>query len=173
MATAPTLPLVTVEDYFKNGLWKEWEYDNGVLVPRHSGSPEHARLAGRLIKLLAGVDWLVPFTGQILSIPWDRRYRVPDVSFYPDGVGPGESLENQVPPAVIFEVLSPSDPMVEMRSKCAEYQRLGIPHIYIVSPADRGVLVPHGIGFLPVEKIEIEVNGRRAEISIEDLFGPA
>ena len=34
MSTAPTFPLVTVEDYFKNGLWKEWEYDNGLLVPR-------------------------------------------------------------------------------------------------------------------------------------------
>lgn len=33
MATAPTLPLVSADDYFNQNLWKEWEFDNGVLVP--------------------------------------------------------------------------------------------------------------------------------------------
>jgi len=172
MATAPALPFVSVDEYFEQNLWKEWEFDNGVLVPRNSGSRDHARMIIHLGKLLEASGVLTAYAGFVLSIPWTSKYRVPDVCCYPAGVDPGNTLEQQPPPLVVFEVLSKTDPIAEMRSKCSEYIRLGIRHIYIVDPAAMVVLVPQGNGFPELDgtSIDFQVGSSAVSISIRDLF---
>ena len=43
MAALPTLHLVTVDDYLETGPDEQYEYVDGVLVPRGIGNPLHAR----------------------------------------------------------------------------------------------------------------------------------
>lgn len=112
------------------------------------------------------------YSGFVLSIPWKGKYRVPDVCCYPANFDPGDALENQPLPVAVFEVLSKSDPMAEMLSKCNEYAHLGIRHIYIVDPRSKVVLVPHGNGFpeLDGDSIDFPVGDATVSISIQDLF---
>ncbi len=168
---APTLPLVTAEEYLNSSdMWLEWEFDNGVLLPRHFGSSEHSRLIMRLGLLVSHEEWLTPYATLVVRIPGANRYRVPDVCCYPSDKRPPEDLDQQRPPLAIFEVLSRSDELREVKRKCADYRALGVDYVFLVDPDDETVVIPSGPGFAAVDTISFEHEGRRAEITLADLF---
>lgn len=65
MTAALTVPLVSVDEYFKHGMDREFEYVDGRLVERNVGNPLHARLAAYLIATL------VPLSKQYGFIVYD------------------------------------------------------------------------------------------------------
>lgn len=171
MATALSLPPVSVDEYFDGGLWEEFEYDNGVLVPRNIGSRAHSRMISRIDQLLGGFKHVTAYAGLVLSIPHKGKYRVPDVCCYAAGTDPGETLEQQPPPVAIFEVVSKTDTISEMQKKCAEYLQIGVRHVFIIDPQQAVVLVPEGKGFPPLEgDMVFHVGDQSVSIAIRDLF---
>jgi len=171
MATAPSLPSVSEDEYFEDGLWAEFEYVNGTLVPRNIGSRDHARMVSRIDQLLGHYPQIQAYAGFVLSIPWRNTYRVPDICCYPADVDPAETLENQPPPLAIFEVQSKTDTLSNMVEKCDEYHRLGVLHVFIVDPAQLAVLVREGKG-LPAKDTDIEFGAAdwQVVIGLADLF---
>jgi len=172
MAAAPSLPPVTVEEYLDGGLWAEFEYEDGVLVPRNSGARDHARMVAHLCQWLGSYRaHVTAYAALVLSISWKASYRVPDVCCYPADIEPGETLENQPPPLAIFEVLSKTDWMSEIQEKCDEYTRLGVAHIFIVDPHRRAVLAPQGGGLPAIESaIGFSCGEETISIAFSDLF---
>lgn len=171
MATAPALPPVSVDDYFIGGYEKEWEYVDGALVPRNSGSRDHARMVMRIGQLLVPYEEAVTaYAGFVLNIS-QSKYRVPDVVCYPAGMDPGDALAGQKAPLAVFEILSKNDPMAEMQQKCSEYRQLGIESIFIVDLLNKAVLVPSGPGFTPLEeRLAFDINGQSVSIPFTNLF---
>ena len=171
MATAPTIQFVSVDEYLEGELWVEWEYDNGVLAPRHSGNPEHARMVVRIIDWLAQYDsWLARYSGLVVPVS-AVRFRVPDVCCYPKEINPGNDLDAQQPPLAVFEVLSPGNKMSEMQAECEDYARLSIPYVFILDPERKVVLVPRAGGFPALEAdMTFQYKGHTALISLTDLF---
>jgi Uma2 family endonuclease len=171
MAIAPSLPSVSVDDYFTGGYETAWEYVDGVLVSRNSGSRDHARMVARLIELLVSQNHRVTsYAGFVLSTS-ETKYRVPDVVCYQAGVVPSDDFDEQTAPAAIFEILSKTDPMAEMQQKCSEYRQIGTENIFIIDLINKAVLIPSGPGFKPLEQqLELEVNGQTIVIPFTDLF---
>jgi Uma2 family endonuclease len=76
--------------------------------------------------------------------------RDPDMVFCPDiafvakrrlAVGDMEAVWAEIAPDLAIEVLSPSDHPGRMRSKVAEYLRLGVGAVWVVDPKARRILV--------------------------------
>jgi Uma2 family endonuclease len=82
MATAPTLPLLSVDDYLNSSYHPDREYVDGVLIERAIPTPAHAAL-----QMIIGAYLLrhaEEFAFGVLSecrveIVKGSRYRIPDV----------------------------------------------------------------------------------------------
>lgn|GEM_PF-2380733 len=66
------------------------------------------------------------------------NYRLPDVSIW--ATLPGERYPSSAPLATL-EVLSPNQNMTKMLKKCAEYERWGVKHVWLVDPEERALLL--------------------------------
>lgn len=171
MAAAPTLPL-SVDEYLDSGLDSEFEYVEGVLVPRGGGSPVHAFMIAALSGLLDAYQHTITVYVALTLNVSPERYRVPDVCFYAISDKPDFEREPSIPPRAIFEILSPSDPLDRILDKCSEYRELGVEFIFIVDPKRRKIYAPQrgGLPALETEVIRIDVGSTVIEIRASDLF---
>lgn len=164
--------MVTAQEYLDStDLIKEWEWESGELLRRQFPTPDHARLIARTGILLSRYDWLTSYAGTfVVPVPAENRFRVPDVCCYDASYRPPKELDELLPPPVVFEVLSKSDPVSGLQRKCADYRSLGIEQVFIVHPEERVVLVPRRGGFESVESVEFEIGGNRADLTLQELF---
>src|SRR5687768_2202096 len=134
MATAPSVPYVTEEEYLSTSYEVECEYIDGVLVERHVGERKHSRLQALLTAFLVSKEpqyETLTYTGQRIRVG-PKRYRAPDVC-----VMPAEHRKEKVfsePALLIIEILSEEDQAPELRRKVSDYVRFGVPNICIVDP---------------------------------------
>src|SRR5688572_14978008 len=132
MPTAPILPPVSVDEYFNSGLAAEWEYVDGELVARHSGSYRHATIIIRLGHILLQAEDVLRAQGGLVLYITESRYRVPDVTCYLRSVRIDHDAITKQPPLAVFEIISKTDPMVEIREKCDDYRQIGVEHIFLI-----------------------------------------
>ena len=98
---------------------ERYEFDGIQPVARTGGSVAHARLVRRLVRALGAR--LRPGSeafGGDLKVLTTGRVRYPDVTVV---CGPTDSHSDTVEPAVVFEVLSPSSVLADLRVKAGEY----------------------------------------------------
>jgi len=143
MATAPTSPLVSVEEYLNTSYpGGDREYLDGLVVERNVGTPSHSALQKILIVHLAAFEKSL----QIAVRPECRtrieetRYRVPDVLVMRRPFRQNSRVVLD-PPLLIIEILSPDDRMRETMQRFREYERFGVPHIVQMDPEDRTTFV--------------------------------
>jgi len=135
MATAPTLPLVSVEEYLNTRYYPDMEYVDGVLVERSMPTTAHSTLAMIVAAYLFGLRRQFGFA--VLpdcrtQIAERARYRIPDVLLCSRPIPAGKVL-NTVPWAVI-EILSPDDKMSEQLERFREYTSIGVKQIVLLDP---------------------------------------
>ena len=173
MATAPTLPLISVEEYLNSSWQPDMEFVDGTLVERNVGTGLHGRLQ-RI--LLVHID---PQSAalNIEAIPecrtkiTERRYRIPDVIVVsppmeePDG--PYEGV-----PVVVIEILSPQDRFQDLIEKYRDYISLGVQHIIQLDPVSRTTFVYKGGSLIAGHVTTLDfADGRRLDLSTERLLG--
>jgi Uma2 family endonuclease len=109
-----------------------FELIDGVAEQKAMGSKRHAYLQGILYRILEELGFR---TGTELTLEvsetWDP---VPDVAGM---LGPdtGEAYQNQ-PPAVVIEILSPSDRFTLLDKKCRRYAEWGVADILVFDPVE-------------------------------------
>ncbi len=143
MATSPTPPLVSVEEYLNTSYPDgDREYLDGLVVERNVGTPSHSALQKILIVHLAAFERPL----QIAVRPECRtrieqtRYRVPDILVMRRPFRQSNRVVLD-PPLLIIEILSPDDRMRETMQRFREYEKLGVPHIVQMDPEDRTTFV--------------------------------
>ncbi len=124
-----------VEEYLRTSFPDlDKEYRDGELVERSLPDYLHSKTQGLLILLLGALRKAFP----VFVCPELRvrvrpgLIRIPDVSVY----YPNEPQERvpTTPPFVAIEILSPDDPMTNVRNKLAEYRAWGDTHVWLVDP---------------------------------------
>ncbi len=157
------------------------EFIAGLVLAMAGGSPEHARIAGSLARLLGNAA-----QGQPCAVfSSDLRVRIveTDRSTYPDLTivcGHRETAADDpeaiVNPAVIVEVLSDGSEANDRGEKFAHYRRLASLQEYILvgqktqrvelyrRDADRWLLTEHGPG------TAFELPSIHASISVDDIY---
>jgi Uma2 family endonuclease len=108
------------------------------------------------------------WVGACVRLIMEGCVRIPDLMAYPNR--PAGDYPSQ-PPLVVAEVLSPGDRIADLKTKCREYAAFGIPHIWVVDPADRSLAVCGPMGLMPVSQLDLPEY--QASFNADDVFGPA
>jgi Uma2 family endonuclease len=135
MAAAPTLPLVSVEEYLNSSYRPDREFVDGFLVERSVPTIPHSVLQMILIQYFLRFQESLRF----LTMPEVRtqiieraRYRVPDVMLCPKPLPKGK-IVTTIPWAVI-EIVSPDDRLSDTLERFRDYAEIGIKQLVLMDP---------------------------------------
>ncbi len=114
---------------------QRFEFDGTQPVPMTGGTVGHARLVRRIMEALgrllpAGYE---AFGGDLKVLTAPNRIRTPDVLVLR---GEAAAEADTVEPTVVFEVLSPSTMLTDLRVKPDEYAAVGSLLAYVILPQD-------------------------------------
>lgn len=145
MATAPPLPLISVEEYLRSDFEPNAEYVDGVVVPKAMPDETHSNLSYALGLMLAPLRSTHRFRVQPerhIRIT-ARRFRIPDISLIDPEAGAGYD----VVPLVTIEIMSAGEPFRELHAKVRDHRLIGVPWSLAIDPAVKTVFVigPDGL----------------------------
>lgn len=144
-----TKALITVEQ-FAQMHWadtEDYELVEGELIPLSSGTFRHAKIRGRLERLLSRYFDQNPIGeafGEVDCRVSDDKIRRPDLSvFLADRLRLIDLDKIPAPfaPDIAIEVLSPSEGVMEVRGKVREYLNAGSIEVWLLDHANREVQV--------------------------------
>jgi Uma2 family endonuclease len=147
---------------------KSYELVHGQLVERNMGS-ESSHVGGRLFSRLdrfreghnLGIFW--PADNGFQCFPHEPGLvRRPDISFVRRGRLPGDVPPKgwvKIPPDLAVEVVSPNDSSDQLEEKLADYEKVGIPLIWVVSLTSRTVMVYRADGSVSRLREDDELSG--------------
>ena len=149
-ATLITSKQMTLEEYleFDANAEGRYEYYDGEVFEMSGGSPEHARLSARIIRLLGNQlderGCAVYSSDVLIKVPAMPPYRYSDVSAVCDQPV-YEDIGNQkllVNPALIIEVLSPTTEKFDSSVKFKAYKSIeSLREYLLVSQGERFVVL--------------------------------
>jgi Uma2 family endonuclease len=136
MATAPTLPLVSVDEYLNSSYEHDVDFVEGVLVERGMPTIAHSLLQNLLLLYFAQYEKQFRFKALAearTQVVERARYRVPDVVLCPRPLPHGKFID--VAPLAVMEILSPDDRITDTLSRFRDYEQiLGVPGIVLMDP---------------------------------------
>lgn len=136
MATAPAVPLVSVDEYLNASYEPEMEYVNGVLIEKGMPTVPHNLLERVLLFWFAQFEQQLRFKvmHEVRTVIVERaRYRLPDILLVPRPLH--SDICNVVPWAVI-EIISPDDTIRKTRDRFLDYAELGVKHVLQLDPEE-------------------------------------
>ena len=130
--------LIPVEEYLRTSYDPDVEYVDGVLVERNAGDWMHSLVQSNLIYALQHQYPGVFTVPELRSKTAENRYRLPDVCVLLAPPGTKYLLEAAF---VAVEILLEDDSMSKMMEKLEEYDRKGVPNIWVLDPRLRKMSV--------------------------------
>ena len=97
------------------------------------------------------------------------RFRIPDVCV----VAASDPIAGilRKPPLLCVDVLSPEDRLQRIVTRAQDYQRMGVPHIWIIDPATREAwTMDANGGALPMLEDAFTIPGTLVRLTIADIF---
>jgi len=146
MSILEVMVSVTVEEYLRTSYEPEMEYVAGQLVDRHVGEYYHSLMQSVVAAELcarARERRYRAFIALRIQMGDAPRYRVPDVCVK---ALPYEVAPILTRPDLVVEILSTEDQVIDLLEKIGDYQAAGIPHIWVVDPYKRTLLVADQAG---------------------------
>jgi Uma2 family endonuclease len=135
MASAPTLPLIAVDEYLSTSYEPDVEYIDGALVERGVPTAFHSLLQRILLLHFYRFESTLAF----ITLPEARtqiveraRYRIPDIMLLPRPMPKGRIID--AAPAAVIEILSPDDTVVETRRRFQDYAGIGVTSLIHMDP---------------------------------------
>ena len=143
---------------------------DGELQERNGGELDHSDVQKRITALL-DVAENHPFlrVNQALRVQINPdRFRVPDVCVMRRSA-PREQIVH-APPLLCIEVLSPSDTMVRMRERIADYFAIGVPEVWILNSVTRSAIVCRSEGEIKQIGGSLTVPETPIMLSLNEVF---
>jgi Uma2 family endonuclease len=130
--------LISVEEYLSTSYDPDVEYVDGVLVERNVGDWLHSLVQSNLIFALRSKYPRVYVVPELRSQTKATRYRLPDVCVLLAAPKTKYLLDAAF---LAVEILSEDDRMSKMMEKLEEYDRKGVPNIWLIDPRLRKMAV--------------------------------
>ncbi len=176
MSTAPTVPMVSVEEYLNTSYEPHCEYVDGLLLPKAVSDYTHTKLQKLLLLFLASQEEKLGLEGlaelHIRVTP--TRFRIPDFCAITET--PADGRYPDTPPLFTIEIASLEEPWPALRGKVRDHLAMGVPLIIIADPYNRTVMVATQSAPLreisPPLIVDIPVpNGSVLPINFDELYG--
>jgi Uma2 family endonuclease len=162
--------LVSVEDYLSTSYSPDREYIDGRIVERNLGEKTHSTIQGNLFGWFRDRRKQLPYRAfieqQVQVNP--TRFRIPDVTVVKTSQFQGEIFKN--PPYLCIEVLSKDDTMEYMQEKIDDYQRFGVPYVWIFNPRLRKGYVATNAGMVEAESGVLTTDDPAIQVPVSELF---
>src|ERR1700674_1764121 len=123
--------LIPVEDYLNTSYDPDVEYVDGVLVERNVGDWLHSLVQSNLIFALRRKYPHIYVVPELRSQTSSTRFRLPDVCVLLAAPQTKYLLDAAF---VAIEILSEDDSMTKTMEKLDEYDRKGVPNIWLIDP---------------------------------------
>jgi Uma2 family endonuclease len=171
MATLPNSEdLWTVREYLSTSWSPDREFVDGRIEERNLGEKEHSLIQRYLtfLFMLKRAEWGVEVFPELRTQVAATNFRVPDVLV----VRAGEAFERYLthPPLIAIEILSSEDSLRKMQEKFTNYQRFGIPNIWIIDPEPRLAYRYTAAGLEQVQTCELAVPETPIRVVLSELF---
>ncbi len=175
----------TPEDLLAMPDGKSYELVGGQLVERNMGV-ESSWVGGELHLNLSRycrereMGWALPADNGYQCFPHEPGLvRKPDVSYVRFGRLAGGTLPKgwiKIPPDLAVEVVSPNDTVYELEDKLADYQKVGVPLMWVVYPNSHTVRVYRADGSTSLLHQDEELSGEDIipgfRCSVRAIFPP-
>src|SRR5438132_9070020 len=148
--------LISVEEYLSASYDPDVEYVDGVLVERNVGDWLHSSVQSNLIFALGRKYPHVYALPGLTSQTRATRYRVPDVSVLLALPKTKYLLDAAF---LAIEIVSEDDCLSKMMEKLEEYDRKGVPNIWLIDPRLRTMAVYSGGALNELRGDRIATNG--------------
>jgi len=173
MASAPTSPLITVDEYLNTSYEHHVEYVDGVLVERSLPTPSHSTLQAILAEHLRKYRFDFHY-GVLLECRVElverSRYRIPDVLLCSLPINAADKVLRTTPLAVI-EIWSPEDRMPRQMARFLEYWNRGVRQIIVLDPEEFTAFRYEDCSLIQGEIQHIEINnGQRIPFSSTEIL---
>ncbi len=160
--------LISLEEYLKTSYDPDMEYVDGVLVERNVGALLHSLTQRNVVVALSVKYPRVYAVPELRSQTSPTRYRLPDVCVMLSLPKTNYLLDAAF---LAIEILSESDSMSKMMEKLEEYERKGIPNIWLIDPRLRKMAVYANGGLTEVRVGLIATTGDPClELTREEIF---
>jgi Uma2 family endonuclease len=158
----------TPEDLLVMSDSKSYELVDGRLAERRSGALS-SWVGGQLLSRLGWyceehrLGWVLPASCGYQCFPHDPgRVRRPNVSFIRYGRFPGGRLPKgfaQIVPDLVVGVVAPNDLVEELEEKLVDYEKAGVPLVWVISHESRRVMVYRRDGSVARLREDDELSG--------------
>ena len=160
--------LISLEEYLNTSYDPDVEYVDGVLVERNVGDWLHSLVQSNLIFALRSKyprSFAVP---ELRSQTRPTRYRLPDVCVVLEAPKSKYLLDVAY---LAIEILSEDDSMSKMLEKLEEYDRKGVPNIWLIDPRLRKIAVYSSGDLHEISADVIATTGTpRLELTRDEIF---
>ena len=123
--------LISVEEYLSTSYHPDMEYEDGVLVERNVGDWLHSLVQRNLIVSLSRKYPGIFAVPELRSQTRPTRFRLPDVCVLLARPGTKYLVDAAF---LAIEVLSEDDRMTKMIERLEEFDRKGVPNIWVIDP---------------------------------------
>jgi len=160
--------LIPVEEYLSNSYDPDVEYVDGVLEQRNVGDWPHSAVQRNLIFALRRRNPRVSVMPGLRSQTRATRYRLPDVCV----VLVRPKTKYLVDAAFLaIEVLSEDDRMTKIMERLEEFDRKGVPNIWVIDPRLRTIAVYSSGTLNEVRGDRVATTGDpRLELTRDEIF---
>jgi Uma2 family endonuclease len=160
--------LISVEEYLCTSYDPDVEYVDGVLVERNVGDWLHSTVQYNLLFALGSRYPQVYPRPELRSQTRATRYRLPDVCVL---LAPPKTNYLLEAAFLAIEVLSEDDRLTRVIEKLEEYDRKGVPHIWLIDPRLRKMSIYSSGVLSEVHGDTIATTGDlRLELSRGEIF---
>jgi Uma2 family endonuclease len=159
--------LIPVEEYLRTSYEPDVEYVDGVLVERHVGDWLHSLIQSNLIFAIRSRYPHIYVLPELRSKTTETRYRLADVCVL---LAPPKTRYLLDAAYLAIEILSEDDSMSKMMEKLAEYERKGVPNIWVIDPRLSTMSVYAAGTLQEVKDIITTIGEPRLELTREEIF---
>ena len=158
---------IPMEEYMRTSYEYDAEWVDGEVVERSLPNNAHACVQHVIDHALGNAEPL----SRLYSRPGLRirvapdRWRIPDIAIFADQKPVGDYPSNVY---AAIEILSPQDAMSSVLDKFAEYEAMGIPHLWLADPIHKLIQRYRDGSFISVDAIEFPDRGFR--LTVQEIF---
>jgi len=163
MATTPAQ--ISMEEYLRTVYKPDCDYVDGELEEREVGEWDHATWQGLLIRFFGAREkkWGIFVRPELRVRVAAGNVRIPDVCIVSAAAPPEQVLT--VPPLAVFEILSPEDRMTRVLDRLSDFDRMGVPAIWLIDPRKSSYSLYSSGHLTPASTFELQGTDFRVEMA--------
>lgn len=169
-ATQPLPQPISFDEYMHTAYDPDCEYVDGYLEERIVGHPAHGLIQMQLGHwFLLHPEWNLRAISELRTRTKTTRVRLPDVAIVPNDQALMQYPRTN-PPFIAIEILSPEDRLSRTIPRLKEFLAMGVPHVWLIDPAERTAFDFTESGLDLVESQRIAIPNSPIFLDLHELF---